>query len=466
MITNPRHHCSTTTLLVSAISLLVILTLTIHHVRSARYIPVDYFPAQSSLESPTALYPDADESNDNNNTANPLLTQAGLDDLILSHAYSRNQPHQASFSSLRHLCKTTQWNQNLYFSCIHNVGGLINARNMVLNCIRYAIAAGATGLILPKVEVREAGKLEVLRTGVFRGFGYYFDVGWFENVMEMNCRRMRVVKEVEEVEGWGEAVMPEVLSVKKVMGEEEEKGWRNTKASDFRQKFDQYLGTLNRGPSGNAPIIIRLDDKMLFSYPPSTDDPNLRDNFGSILNFRYDLIALSNIIIDRLRQSLDHISNTTNTPGSSEYLGVHLRTESDVPPIWAKLEDIAHAALLKAVNTGIKLIYVGTGDISGFHDFRYRASGAEIIIADKWRMLNENEKELLRTYGFDQQAVVDYLVLMQADRLVGSSWSSFSSNLVLTREFLVNGTRWEGEKDERNELVGSEKFEYLDMMWP
>lgn len=42
------------------------------------------------------------------------------------------------------LCKTRQWTDGLIVKCDAPEGGVANVRNVVLNCVRYAIEAGGS----------------------------------------------------------------------------------------------------------------------------------------------------------------------------------------------------------------------------------------------------------------------------------------------------------------------------------
>ena len=43
---------------------------------------------------------------------------------------------------LRELCASTNWTEGIIFSCGYPSGEVAEVRNTILNCIRYAIAAG------------------------------------------------------------------------------------------------------------------------------------------------------------------------------------------------------------------------------------------------------------------------------------------------------------------------------------
>ena len=47
------------------------------------------------------------------------------------------------FSPLRELCDKTVWQEGVVLQCYRVTGGMGNIRNIILNCVRYAIEAGS-----------------------------------------------------------------------------------------------------------------------------------------------------------------------------------------------------------------------------------------------------------------------------------------------------------------------------------
>jgi len=76
---------------------------------------------------------------------------------------------------LERVCKESEFTPGLVFVCDNNSGGIGNIRNFILTCIRYAIDAGASGLILPKIQRRSEEELSNLFSTTFQPFEYFFD---------------------------------------------------------------------------------------------------------------------------------------------------------------------------------------------------------------------------------------------------------------------------------------------------
>lgn len=56
--------------------------------------------------------------------------------------------------SIKSVCRTTQWNESLVFTCNESFGGVGNIRNSLLLCVRFAMQAGAA-LVLPQILIRD-----------------------------------------------------------------------------------------------------------------------------------------------------------------------------------------------------------------------------------------------------------------------------------------------------------------------
>ncbi|KAK6354223.1 hypothetical protein TWF730_008635 [Orbilia blumenaviensis] len=417
---------------------------------------VDYFTHHESTYDSSA----------NTNGPNPLLTTEGIDQFIHDHAYPR-LGESANFTGLRQVCDSTKWQKNVYFTCTHNLGGLINVRNMVLNCVRYAIAAGASGLILPLIEARDPTVLSRLKTGEYQSMQFLFDEDWFKKVMKTNCRQMELLDTIEDVPHYRYATMPDLMNVQSFMGQppgSRQGRMRNRKPEDFRPRFDALIKSQSKRPGERNPVIVRLDDRTLFSWPPSFDSPAFANYFGFILEFRLDLTALANIIVSRVRP--------TSSSGASKdpYVGVHLRSEADAGKYWASWDQLANATLSAAVESDIKHIYVASGDTDGVAKLAKKAAESGIKVLDKWGVLLKNEKEYLKPFRFDQLAIVDYLTLLESDRFVGSGQSSFSSHILMRREFIANNTLSTDTKNDngkpRDQFAGPGRLAYWDQDWP
>lgn len=56
--------------------------------------------------------------------------------------------------AIRDVCAKSAFNESIAFICDDSPGDVAEVRNSILNCVRYAIAAGAN-IVMPKIIMRE-----------------------------------------------------------------------------------------------------------------------------------------------------------------------------------------------------------------------------------------------------------------------------------------------------------------------
>lgn len=219
--------------------------------------------------------------------------------------------------------------------------------------------------------------------------------------------------------------------------------------------------------------LIRFHWGVQWEWPVHRDGPGFVATFGGLLRFRADILELGKKTAEVLVQ---------RGKGKEGFLGVHLRTENDVLSNWPSFDEQADAYLARA-STISRLAYVATGNTTEAARFATLAQQQQRLqVVTKHQLLQEaNEQELLGQLdqlSWDQQALVDFVVLLHAEFFVGVSPSSFSMNVALKRHLRMEGvyTRpWRVGSDEgdgRSWLVGRYEnywedwlFMY-DSLWP
>lgn len=90
---------------------------------------------------------------------------------------------------LKRTCnEVEEWIEGVVFVCDNNFGGVGNVRNFILTCIRYAIEAGATGMVMPMIRKRRDDDIKIITDpSDFRPFNYLFDEQNFRQAMAENC---------------------------------------------------------------------------------------------------------------------------------------------------------------------------------------------------------------------------------------------------------------------------------------
>lgn len=183
-------------------------------------------------------------------------------------------------------------------------------------------------------------------------------------------------------------------------------------------------------------------------------------------------------------------SRYVSGPTSNGFLGLHLRTENDALKRWPNFENQTSPYLRRALSLSPppKAAYLATGNATEAAKLTSRAlSETGLHVVTKHDLLRDDpdlaigHQQLLRQLdglSWDQQALVDFVVLLESQYFMGLSPSSFSMNIALKRHLKAKGlyTRpWKVGSDEgdgRSWLVGRYEaywedwlFMY-DSLWP
>ncbi|ETS87196.1 hypothetical protein PFICI_01024 [Pestalotiopsis fici W106-1] len=383
----------------------------------------------------------------------------------------------------------------LVFLCDNNSGGPGNIRNYILTCVRYAVEAGATALVMPRIRARSAVDLSNIHLG-HREFGYLFDEAHFRAALAAACPCLALWDRLEDVphvlakverEGlYDVEKMVERVTPRQQFGRRAGCDQRdlNRHTDRFGQRFRDWLeaSAAERGLAPlthESPRLIRLNWGVLWDWEVLRDGPEFVGTFGSLLRFRADLIELAGAVVAALRREALAVSALQGGRNDS-FLGVHLRTEEDALKEWPSFDMQAEGYMSEAIRQGYRggLAYLASGSETESHKFKDRArSAAQIDVRTKFHLLQGLDLMKLKELTWDQQAVIDFIVLLAADYFVGVSPSSFSINVALKRHLRTGGLYarpWKvgGSGDGLSHLVGAYTrywddwlFMY-DGMWP
>lgn len=103
---------------------------------------------------------------------------------------------------LKRTCsEVDEWLPGVVFMCDNNFGGVGNVRNFILTCVRYAIEAGATGIVMPAIRKRMDDDIKVIFNNKleFRPFGYLFDEDNFRQAMAESCPQITLYDDWTDV---------------------------------------------------------------------------------------------------------------------------------------------------------------------------------------------------------------------------------------------------------------------------
>lgn len=410
---------------------------------------------------------------------------------------------------LARVCSETDtWTPGLVFMCDNNSGGIGNIRNFILTCLRYAIDAGATGLVMPTIQTRNEENLADLFKAPKRPFSYFFDEAHFRQSLRSACPRIAVYDRVVDVPGlnvpdWQmgragpEHITPNHFGLRGGCDARD----LDRHADIFGARFRAFLRAKEErsglGPvSAENPKLVRMNWGVQWNYPVYRDGPEFVATFGGLLRFRADILELGRRTIAAMDETAAGgrpvvgvevaVGAEVKVQGmgrGSGFIGVHLRTEDDALGTWPSFErqTTAYLASAATLNPPARYVYLATGNASEAATFASLAISQKAVrVVTKHELLSgfSGLLEQLDALSWDQQALVDFVVLLQAGYFLGVSPSSFSLNVALKRHLQREGlyTRpWKvggSEGDGRSWLVGRYEgywddwlFMY-DSLWP
>jgi hypothetical protein len=377
---------------------------------------------------------------------------------------------------LQRACEETQWTPGLAFVCDNNSGGVGNIRNFILTCIRYAMEAGATQLIMPRIQKRSEENIGQLFTAT-QPFSYLFDERHFRKSFRTYCPRMKIYDTIDDIPNAAEAMKIEKFFPKDLNAGLDGYDVRgvNRHLDMYHKKFHEWLSTRRRTPSLAAPVTIRMKWPTFFEWPVYRDGPEFAATFGDLLRFRKDVQELATKIVMEMANftGAEPDSQTLDAP----YLGVHLRTESDALGIWPDFKQQSTGYLGEAERWGMKYAYLACGDEGEAKRFSRLAQNQStpLRVATKDTLLKGEDLKRLTDLTWDQQALVDFLVLTKSTHFTGCSFSTFTMNIAFKRHLMEDGIRtrqWQSPGDRFSTLVG--RFEswfgdwmfMYECMWP
>lgn len=415
-----------------------------------------------------------------------------------------------SWPLARVCAETTSWTPGLVFVCDNNSGGIGNIRNFILTCVRYAIEAGATGIIMPTIQTRSQDKLADLFAGKRLPLSHFFDEVHFRAGLRAACPQMTVYDTLEDVPGLraaaaaaddergARAASPEMITPNSF-------GLRggcdprdlDRHADRFGRRLRAWLADKHErlglpAVGASSPKAVRFSWGVQWTYPVWRDGPELVATLGGLLRLRDDVLQLGAEATAAMRRfAASSGAGAASGPGAGNepkaepgFVGMHLRTENDALGGWPDFEQQSQAYLARiaalsssslpsstslssGAGTGPGLAFLATGNATEAARFAELAlERQQLRVLTKRELLAHDEfgsgelLERLDALSWDQQALVDFAVLLAADYFLGVSPSSFSMTVALKRHLRDEGvyTRpWRvgsEEGDGRSWLVG------------
>ncbi|ROW03660.1 hypothetical protein VMCG_05345 [Cytospora schulzeri] len=391
--------------------------------------------------------------------------------------------------AIKEVCRLTTWNENLVFTCNESYGGIGNIRNSVLHCIRYAIQAGAS-LVLPRIVLRSVYAIQDIETEQTADFSYMFDTQHFLKSIRLSCPQMKIHTSFDGIlnttntgdsGGIVLSLKPESLVEGGVprTGLPEPEVWRE----QFYLWLQGQVDVTESRPSTHT--IINLQ-RSYMTYPVYSDGEEFALSFASILQFRNDTRVLATKVLKALMKQFSLHVDLDRDVFPNAFFGAHLRTEADSKFAWESAGDYwfyshyqnqVEVFLKQAPRSNPTVIYVASGDLAEAARFANDAAKLpapnNYTVVTKSNLLNGASLQALEALTFDQQALVDYLVLLEASDFAGVAHSSFAWCVALKRHQHARRKRDyldapEMLDDDLSKIYGTVKDfgDYPSVLWP
>ena len=182
--------------------------------------------------------------------------------------------------------------------------------------------------------------------------------------------------------------------------------------------------------TGSVPVVHRFN-LAYFEWDLTNDLPLFWQNFGRLTKFRHDVIELASEVYTNLIG-----------PDLEPFFGIHLRIEKDVGEAWGAFDDLCEDYVKRLLARPLEAVYLAGGDATGLPRFRAFLAKKHSVkrhrVETKSTLLSGASLARLEAMPFDQQAQVDYLVLLKSEFHAGTGASSFTANLGARRHLLTD----------------------------
>lgn len=395
---------------------------------------------------------------------------------------------------IRQKCNETRFQPGLVWHCDTVVGGLGNVGNMWLNCVRYAIEAGATTLVLPTLGVRDADLVHLGSKDHAVPLSTLFDVDYFLSAWHNVCPQIQAVVSDAEL-----AVLPPPTSDRSPhLNPANVRAFAMRKylivdPTGWRDAFDAWLADIIRdGPPMTSDAPVRVWQDMVLAQW-NREAPGSSPAFGNAFPrlFRASIVTrhlaaaamwrlertlsrpvVSDSILLGLPARANHLDANRLAPGA--FFGAHMRVAADAATAgWPGYEAQAPFFLAEARQRNLSTVYLATGSEEHAQRFRSDAAAAGLAVYTKEDLLDGDDLASLCALTWDQQALVDFEVLVHSSWFYGFVRSSFSWALALRRGTLpeagpsqVTDTLGDEYRDTLSAVVGRHPNINPEGMWP
>ncbi|KAI1852958.1 hypothetical protein JX265_012847 [Neoarthrinium moseri] len=410
--------------------------------------------------------------------------------VFVTQAMKVEFPAPIDYKPIQEVCARTQFRPGLIFSCEGQHGGIGMLRNQILKCIRYAIHGGGA-VVIPSITLRNAGDLSDIESGKQMSLDYLLDREAFITHLTEGCPGMHLYERAEDFPYYSQRAREPLT----IVGDQFEpihprEGLRHPR--EWRNFFDNWLDQQSVKLRSDIPVHVKFEQSFL-EYPVRDDGEAFVHEFGKILSFRKDTRALAAKVLFELKERFALPIDPANAINPNTFYGAHLRLEEDA--IWAwppdewrysRMEEQFGEQFQNLERAGLDVVYVTSGNQTVVDLFTEalnrrlaaspRSDRKNVTVVTKYDLLKGKDRQLLDSFTFDQQALVDFMMMFKASAFMGVAHSSFPWNVALRRHELSKYADYANEgsdllRDEYSIIMGmAADYPHVDpfvyAIWP
>jgi hypothetical protein len=278
-----------------------------------------------------------------------------------------------------------------------------------------------------------------------------FDLEILKTTLTSACPQMRVVSHEFDLAEFPSLANSTSALTPKDLGHDFKVGRVVDFPTFWRTAFDKWLVEFGApgGFNATSPLLVAIS-AAFFEFPIRYDSPEFIATFGRIVEFRADIRQIAATVLYALdkKYQLALSPGQSGIPTSKKYYGAHLRTDVDaIAASFASYEEQSTAYLNGAKKHDLPFIYLASGSKPDIERFTSDAAVMGIKVTTKNALL-EGDLEYadalqeMQKLTWDQQALIDFSLLLRSSHFGGTWASSFAYNIVFKRHVVVGGGVW------------------------
>jgi GDP-fucose protein O-fucosyltransferase len=318
--------------------------------------------------------------------------------------------------SLEALCDSTVWNPNLFLNCTNifladtryeefgDAQGLMNLKNSIMSCLRHAIDGGMN-FVMPRIAVRSEMNIKYFTK--YGNFSFLFDEDNFRQMLNKKCPQL--------------GIYDSYYNVSNVIITPRDNQRRPYTINGYRRHAYEVLESHNINiKSNNIPPTVIWENKPFMGWWFYREGDVTRKVLYDAISFQPRFTEFGSKLVTLM---------------PNRYIGFHLRVEPDA--LWYTYDQLMtwFIDICKTNYSDINNVYLSVGSQELENKTRKDLSRLNMTVHTKWSLVASSEElqAELDTFKFDQQAIVDYQVMLDSDVFFGVKQSSFSYNIALDR---------------------------------